>query len=89
MLVNEQRSIGASGAEAELMKKRCNALVPSAGSLLEPVQGARKQANMLRTSVVDEPRRLLAIDLLLKMTMEERVGDVHLMNQPCTRDRQL
>jgi hypothetical protein len=37
LAVDEQRSIGASGAEAKLMKKRCDALVPSTGRLLEPI----------------------------------------------------
>jgi hypothetical protein len=37
LAVDEQRSIGASGAEAELMKKHCDALVPSTGRLLEPI----------------------------------------------------
>jgi hypothetical protein len=38
LAVDEQRSIGASGAEAKLMEKRCDALVPSMGRLLEPIQ---------------------------------------------------
>jgi hypothetical protein len=37
LTVDEQRSIGASGAEAELIKKRCDALVPSLRRLLEPI----------------------------------------------------
>jgi hypothetical protein len=37
LAVDKQRSIGASGAEAKLMKKRCDALVPSTGRLLESI----------------------------------------------------
>src|SRR4051812_2142319 len=44
---------------------------------------------MLRMSVVDESRRLLTIHLLLEMTMEECVGDVHLVHRPCARDCEL
>jgi hypothetical protein len=36
--IDEQRSIGASGAEAELMKKCCDALVPRTRRLLEPIK---------------------------------------------------
>jgi hypothetical protein len=38
LVVDDQRSIGASGAKAKLMEKRCDALVPSTGRLLEPIQ---------------------------------------------------
>jgi hypothetical protein len=38
LAVDEQQSIRASGAEAELMEKCCDALVPSTGRLLEPIQ---------------------------------------------------
>jgi hypothetical protein len=31
---------------------------------------------------IDEPDRLLAIDLLLQMVVEECIGDVELMSQP-------
>jgi hypothetical protein len=37
LVVDEQRSIGASGAEAKLMEKHYDALVPSTGRLLEPI----------------------------------------------------
>ena len=38
LVINKQRSIGACRAEAELVKKRCDALVPGTRSLLEPIQ---------------------------------------------------
>ena len=38
LVINKQRSIGACRAEAELVKKRCDALVPGTRSLLEPTQ---------------------------------------------------
>jgi hypothetical protein len=57
--VHKQQGIRTSGAEAELMKKRCDALVPSTRRLLEPIQGPREQANMIRVIGVDEPSRLL------------------------------
>jgi hypothetical protein len=36
-MVDKQRCIGACGAEAKLMKKRCDALVPRMWRLLEPI----------------------------------------------------
>jgi hypothetical protein len=45
------------------------ALVPSPRGLLEAVEGLVKSTNMLRTSVIDEARRLLAVDLLVKSAM--------------------
>jgi hypothetical protein len=38
LAVDKQRSIGASGAEAKLMKKCHDALVPSTRRLLEPIE---------------------------------------------------
>ena len=38
LVINKQRSIGACRAEAELMKKRRDVLVPGTRSLLEPIQ---------------------------------------------------
>ena len=89
LAIDEQRSIGACGAEAKLMKERCDALVPGARRLLEPVQGAREQAHMIRVGAVDEPRRLLAEHLLLEMTVEKGVRDVHLVHRPPARHREL
>jgi hypothetical protein len=40
---------------------------------------------MLRTSGVDEARRLLAVDHLIKIAMKKGVLDVQLMNRPSTR----
>ena len=37
LVINKQRSIGACRAEAELVKERCDALVPGMRSLLEPI----------------------------------------------------
>ena len=37
LVINKQRSIGACRAEVELTEERCDELVPSAGSLLEPI----------------------------------------------------
>jgi hypothetical protein len=35
---------------------------------------------MVGMSTIDETRRLLAEDLLLKMTVEEGIGHIHLMD---------
>ena len=88
MLVNRQRSIGAGGAKAKKMKKRCNALVPRAGSLLEPVQGLGEAADVVWAVGVDEASGLKAEDLLIQRTMEECIGYVKLMNWPAVRGSQ-
>jgi hypothetical protein len=44
---------------------------------------------MIRMSGVDEAGGLLAEHLLLKMTMEKGVGDVHLVNRPAARHDEL
>lgn len=38
---------------------------------------------------INKPGRLLAEDLLLEVTMEEGVGDVHLVHRPSTGDRKV
>ena len=80
LVVDKQRSIGASGAEAKLMKNLCDPLVPGARSLLKPIQGPREQAHMTRRGLTNESRGLLTEQLFLKMTMKEGVGNVHLMH---------
>lgn len=71
------------------MEKRRDALVPSARSLLESVQEPRKQAHVVGKRWVNKPGGLLAEDLLLEVTMEEGVGDVHLMHRSSTGDRKV
>ena len=44
---------------------------------------------MIRMSGIDEAGGLLAEHLLLKVTMEEGVGDVHLVNRPAARHSEL
>jgi hypothetical protein len=44
---------------------------------------------MIRKSGVDEAGGLLAEHLLLKMTMEEGVADIHLVDGPMARDDEL
>src|SRR3954468_12003317 len=71
------------------MKKRRDALVPSAWSLLESIQGPRKQAHMVGKCRINEPGGLLAEDLLLEVTMKEGVRNVHLVHRPSTGDRKV
>ena len=71
------------------MKKRCDALVPSARSLLEPLQGPREQAHMIRRRLINEPSRLLTEHLFLKMPMKKSIRNIHLVHRPGARNRQL
>ncbi|XP_020180893.1 uncharacterized protein [Aegilops tauschii subsp. strangulata] len=60
-----------------------------ARSLLEAVQGPRKQAHVVGKRRFNKTGGLLAEDLLLEVTMEEGVGDVHLVHWPSTGDRKV
>jgi hypothetical protein len=83
---NEQGDIALGSDEPEAMDVVCETLVPSSRGLLEAVERLVQTAHMLGTSVVDETRRLLAVDLLVKSAMEEGILDVELVNRPGTRD---
>lgn len=63
---------------------------PGARPLLEVVEGLVKEAYMVGVVGVDEPGRLLAVDVLGEVTMQEGIVHVHLMNWPlaCRCDRQ-
>ena len=88
-MIDEERGIQAGRAEPKLVDKHRDALVPSARSLLESVQGPRKQEHMVGKRWVNKPVGLLAEDLLLEVTMEEGVGDVHLVHRPSMGDRKV
>jgi hypothetical protein len=45
-----------------------------------------KAAHIVWAASVDEARRLLTIDLLVKIAVEEGILDVELMNRPGSRD---
>jgi hypothetical protein len=44
---------------------------------------------MSRMRSIDKASRLLTIDLPSKVSMKKRIGDIHLVNWPATRDRKL
>ena len=88
-MINKERGIRAGVAKAELMKKRRIALIPSTRSLLESVKGPREQADVVGMCWINEPRGLLAEDLLLEVTMKKGVGDVHLVHRPGTGNRKV
>jgi hypothetical protein len=62
------------------MKKRRHALVPGVWCLLQSVQGAGEQAHTVEMLGVDEPGGLLTVHLFGEMSMEEGIGDVHLVH---------
>ena len=83
-MLDKQRGIRASNAEAQCLKEPGDTLVPGARCLLEPVERPGQQTHIPRKRCVDETGRLLTVNLLLKMAMEESVGDIHLMNWPAS-----
>jgi hypothetical protein len=44
---------------------------------------------MIRVIRIDEPSGLLIEHLLLEMTIEKSIGDIHLVHWPAARDRKL
>jgi hypothetical protein len=66
---NKHRDIAFGSNKPNAMHIVGAALVPSLRGLLEAVEGLVKSTNMLRTSVIDEAKRLLAVDLLVKSAM--------------------
>ena len=50
--------------------------------MLESVERPGQQTHMARKRCVEKTGGLLTINLLLKMAVEEGVGDIHLMNGP-------
>jgi hypothetical protein len=55
---------------------------PGSGRLLESIEGLDKLAHMIRMIFVDEAGRLIAVYSFGKVTMQERVLDVELMDDP-------
>ena len=83
---DKQGDVALRGDEAETVRVVSTALVPSPRSLLEAIEGLVEPTDMLRMIRVDEARWLLAVDHLVKITMEKGVLDVELVYRPCTRD---
>jgi hypothetical protein len=68
IFINKERRITGGGREVELAKIHSKPLVPRAGRLFQAVEGLLQQTDMIRCRWVDEARRLLAVDSLLKTT---------------------
>jgi hypothetical protein len=79
---DEQGGVEARRAKAKLMKKRRHALVPATWCLLQSVQGAGEQAHTVEMLGIDKPSGLLIVNLVGEMSIEEGVGDVHLVHRP-------
>ena len=60
-------------------------LVPGARGLLQTIQRALQQANMIRTYRINKTRRLLAVNRLLQMTMEKSILHIKLVDWPGSR----
>jgi hypothetical protein len=64
--------------EPKLSKVHGESLVPSSWSSLKTIERPLEEANMVRSSRVDEARRLLVVDSLLKVAVKEGVLHVQL-----------
>ena len=58
---------------------------PSTRSLFELVESFLQLANVRGEGVIDEAARLFHIDILMKITIEEGVVDVKLVEGPVSR----
>jgi hypothetical protein len=86
LFVNKEGCIGDRSREASLLHEAREALVPRPGRLLEPIQGLLQETDVIGGSRVNKSRRLLAVDCLVEMTVEEGVLHVQLMDRPGTGD---
>ena len=82
LFVHKEGGVGLGGREADGADVAGESLLPRPSRLLESVQGLLQQADIVEGGWVDEARRLLAVDRLLEMPMEEGVLHVQLMNGP-------
>jgi hypothetical protein len=76
-------------SEVEATKPSCrmkeaNRWYHARGACLQSVQGLLQVANMVGASKVDEARRLLAVDRLVKVSVKKSVLHVQLVNGPGT-----
>lgn len=59
-------------------------LIPHMRDLLKTIQGLEKSTGMTRATRIDETRRLLTINSLMKCVVKKDILDVQLMDQPIT-----
>ena len=88
MLVDEEGDVRLRGDEANAMREVGETLVPRSRGLLEAVQRLVQATDVVGAVGVDEARRLLTLDLLVKIAMEEGILDVELVERPGARYRE-
>jgi hypothetical protein len=81
---NEEGHVALGSNETKSMSIVSKSLVPHPRRLLQAVERLVEQADMLGPSRIVEARGLLAIDHLIKISMQEGVLYVELMNWPST-----
>jgi hypothetical protein len=54
---------------------------PGPGRLLEAIEGLGEEANMIRVLLINEPSRLMAVELFGDLAVQERVLDVELVHR--------
>jgi hypothetical protein len=82
MAIDEERDILLGGDEAKPVGEVGKSLVPGPWSLFEAIEGLVQTTHIVRTPGVNEARRLLTIDLLVKVAMKKGILDVELVNRP-------
>lgn len=72
--------------EADFPSIGCEAIVPRARGLLQPIDGAFKKAYMVGFGLVNEPGWLKHVHGLLEVTIQKRILDIKLMKRPVACD---
>jgi hypothetical protein len=81
MVVHKQRRVGESLFEPHGAQMSPESIEPGPGRLLEAIEGLGEEANMIRVLLINEPSRLMAVELFGDLAVQERVLDVELVHR--------
>ena len=83
-LVDEEGRVGTRCGEANGAKMCTEALEPRTWRLSQAVKRLDQQAHVIWASIVDETYRLVTVDMLRQIAMEECILNVELVHRPPT-----
>lgn len=85
MREDEQGGIRFALFESNLSSKEGKTIVPCPWCLFKAIEGPLEETNIIWFGLVNKIRRLVHVDSLVKIAMEEGVLDVELVERPVTR----
>ena len=86
---DEEGRIRAGGSKTEAVNVRSKALRPSSRRLFEAIKRAREETHVARVASINKAGRLLAVNTLCEMAVEERVRHIQLVDMPIARHGEL